>query len=212
MRRNRMSGFQPVSRRSGVIVSVMQMNRRAHSPVSLVTSLRGLGLRLPVSVAQTSHAVGPSAAMKMAGLRIQRMAWLVVTGNFRLSIVDCRFTDPITRSIGNYQDRQSKIRLVVLLEIHPGVQARDLLAVAVEHQRLPPEELADAPFGGLGPARMVDRRVDVREKAVFLRDRFLPRVQRLLLDEADPDDRFRALEAILPRHDDAERRAVLLGH
>ena len=41
MRRNRMTSFQPVSRRSGVTVSVMATKRSVQTPVSLVTSLRG---------------------------------------------------------------------------------------------------------------------------------------------------------------------------
>ena len=48
MRRNRMTLFQPVTRRSGVIASVMQMKRSAQMPVSLVRSLSGLALRFPV--------------------------------------------------------------------------------------------------------------------------------------------------------------------
>ena len=44
-----------MSRRSGVSASVMQMKRSAQTPVSLVRSLSGLTLRLPVSAAQTSQ-------------------------------------------------------------------------------------------------------------------------------------------------------------
>jgi hypothetical protein len=46
------SAFQPVSLRSGVIASVMQMKRSVQTPVSLVRSASGLALRLPVSAAQ----------------------------------------------------------------------------------------------------------------------------------------------------------------
>jgi hypothetical protein len=59
MRLKRIAAFHPVSFRSGVIASVMQMKRSVQTPVSLVRSLSGLGLRLPVSAAQTSQANAP---------------------------------------------------------------------------------------------------------------------------------------------------------
>ncbi len=51
MRRNAIAPFQPLMRRNGVIPSVMQRRRSAQSPVPLVMSLRGLALRVPVSMA-----------------------------------------------------------------------------------------------------------------------------------------------------------------
>src|SRR5207342_2956767 len=91
-------------------------------------------------------------------------------------------------------------------------EARHLIAIAIEHQRLAAQELADAAFGRLAPARMVDRRVDVRIEAVFLRRRFLPGIERLLLREPDLDDRLDVLEAVLPWHRQPQRRAVLVRH
>jgi hypothetical protein len=55
-----------------VIARVMQMKRSVQTPVSLVRSLSGLGLRFPVYAAQTSQATGPRLATKTAGLKTQR--------------------------------------------------------------------------------------------------------------------------------------------
>ena len=119
--------------------------------------------------------------------------------------------DPANDTVRDLQVVQPPVpTVVILLEIHPRVEAGHLIAVAVEHQRLAAQELADPAFGGLGPARMVDRRVHVRVEAVFLRRRFLPRVERLLLGELDLDDRLDVLEAVLPGHGQPQRRAVLV--
>ncbi len=97
----------------------------------------------------------------------------------------------------------------------PGVEARHLLAVAVERQRRPAlgqqSALADAPFGRLAPARMIDLRVDVGIEAVLAGVLLLPGDRRLLVGEADAHDRLDALEAVLPRHHQPDRRAVLVG-
>src|SRR5436190_3043105 len=119
MRRNRISSFHPVRRRSGVIASVIQTNRSVHTPVSLVMSLSGFALRFPVSAAHTSHAAGPSDARNASGLTA----------------------------------------LIVLAEVHSTVQARHLIAVAVEHQRFAHEEFADAAFRGLTPADGIHGRI-----------------------------------------------------
>ena len=87
---------------------------------------------------------------------------------------------------------------------------RDLVGVAVERERGTAPELADPPLGGLAPARVVDRGVDVRVETVLLRRGLVPRGWRLLTREPDPHDRFRALESVLPRHDHADRGAVLV--
>src|SRR5690349_6717094 len=57
-------------------------------------------------------------------------------------------------------------RSVVLLQVHPGVERRDLIAVAVEHDGRPAEELADTALARLRPARVIDGRVHVRVEAV----------------------------------------------
>src|SRR6266542_222379 len=99
--------------------------------------------------------------------------------------------------------------LVIFLEVHSLVQTCHLLTVAVEHERLSAKKFADAPFAGLAPARMIDFRIDIRVKAVFLGLHHVPRRGRLLLDEAQFDNRLDALKAVLPRHDQAHRGAVL---
>src|SRR6476661_9664970 len=127
-----MTGFHPVRRRSGVSESVMQRNRSVQTPVSLVSVASGSALRLPVSAAQTSHANGPRAVTKTSGFRKNR----------RMRSGKCNDS-------------------VVLSQIHARVELGHLVAVAVEHQRLAPEELADAPLGRLGPPWVIDRRFDV---------------------------------------------------
>src|SRR6185295_6755743 len=104
--------------------------------------------------------------------------------------------------------------LVVGLEVEPGIEACHLLAVAVEHQRWPPlheqSALADTALGGLAPARMVDVGIDVGIKPILARVLQVPGAGRLLLGEADSDDRLDALKAVLPRHDQPDRRAILI--
>src|SRR5215212_5692457 len=104
MRRKRTAPFHPVSRRSGVSASVMQTNRNVQTPVSLVRSLSGFGLRCPVVAAHTSHPNGPSDAANAKGFRTKRSA---------------RFDSNAS---------------VILFQIHPAVQARNLIGVAVEHE------------------------------------------------------------------------------
>src|SRR6266508_4687042 len=95
---------------------------------------------------------------------------------------------------------------VVLSQIHPRVQARNLIAVAVEQLRFPHEELADAPLGALiAKCRARATRVHIRVERVILRYRDLPARRGLFLDEPDLHDRFDALEAVLPRHDEPDR-------
>ena len=77
-------------------------------------------------------------------------------------------------------------------------------------QRLALEELANPPLARLAPARMVDFGIHVRVEAVFLRRRLVPGRRRLLLREPDLHDRLDALEAVLPRHHEPQRRAVLV--
>src|SRR5690606_26441758 len=94
----------------------------------------------------------------------------------------------------------------MLAQVHARVQRGDLFGIAVEWQRLQAvaeqcESVAgDAAFGLLAPARMVDRRIDVRIEAVFVRRRRVPRRRRLAFDEFDAHDRLDALEPVLPRH------------
>src|SRR5579883_1061338 len=61
--------------------------------------------------------------------------------------------------------------LEILFEIHACVEACDLISVAVKHQCRPlarENGVSDAAFFGLCPARMIDVRVHVGIKAVFV--------------------------------------------
>src|ERR1035438_6665855 len=90
---------------------------------------------------------------------------------------------------------------VVFFEIHPVVQAGYLVAVAVEHQGWPFAEFAQAPLARLAPPRMVHLRIHVGIEPVFARIGHVPRGGRLAAHQADLDDRFDALEAVLPGQD-----------
>src|SRR3546814_21015033 len=58
---------------------------------------------------------------------------------------------------------------------------------------------------------MVDGRIDVRVEAVFPGIGILPGRLWFALDQRDLYDRLDALEAVFPRHDEPDRRAVLVG-
>src|SRR5438445_3845032 len=55
---------------------------------------------------------------------------------------------------------------IELPQIEPGVE-RGHFRVAVEHERLAPQQLADATFPRLAPARVIHVRIDVRVEAVL---------------------------------------------
>src|ERR1700730_5791899 len=97
----------------------------------------------------------------------------------------------------------------VPLQVHACVEAGHLVTVAVEHQRLTTEELANAALGRLAPARGVHRLADVRIEAVRTGCLVLPGAHRLLFDEADLRDRLDVFESVLPRDNQTHRRAVL---
>src|SRR4029450_3396934 len=82
--------------------------------------------------------------------------------------------------------------------------------IAVERQRLAAEELPEPTFRLLAPAWVIDVGIHVRKESIFRRPRLLPGVVRLILDELHPHDRLDALEAVLPRYDQTNRRAVLI--
>src|SRR5437667_6816102 len=100
---------------------------------------------------------------------------------------------------------------VVFLQVHPVVQARNFVAIAVEGQGLALEELAQAPLSRLAPARMVDGRIYVGVEAVLVGVGQAPGGWRLLFRELDLDDRLDALESVLPRHHQPDGRAILIG-
>src|SRR5262249_41015758 len=71
----------------------------------------------------------------------------------------------------------------ILPQIHPGIQARHLIGVAVEHERFLTTEHADPSFTRLRPAGVIDLGIHVRVEAVLVGIRDLPGVRGLLLDE-----------------------------
>src|SRR5215467_6805074 len=101
-------------------------------------------------------------------------------------------------------------------QVHPRVHAGDLVPVTVEHQSLfgdalAEETFAQPPLSRLGPARMVALGIDVGIEAVFAGRVGGPIGRRLLFDEADLGNRLDALEAVLPRDNQTQRRPVLIG-
>src|SRR4030095_4677643 len=169
-----MRAFHLVSFRSGVMSSVTARNRSVQTPVSWVISAIGLPPSASMTAPYVSHATGPRHAT-----------------NTRL-LTSLRNRNPQS----SIRNPQSAIRnSVVFLQIHPGVERRDLI-VAVEHQRLALEELANPPLARLRPTRMVHFGIHVRVETVLLRRRHTPRGFRLLLDEPDTDDRLDALGAV----------------
>src|SRR5687768_14446024 len=136
-----MTAFQPVSRRSGVIASDSSTKRSVQMPV------------VSVSV---SIGFAPSACV------VPRMSVIVSVTTVAAGAAATRKTRTLIR-------RRMTLPappLIVLLQVEPGVERGDLVAVAVEHQRRPPYQLTDAALAALRPARMIDRRVDVGVEAV----------------------------------------------
>src|ERR1700761_3347121 len=163
----------------------MQMKRRVQSPVDRIRCSAGLAPRPSVSAPYSNQAKGSRHSRNTAGLAAGRSSSLFTAAS------------------------------IELLQVHAGVERGDLRLVAVEQPGLGAlgEEaaaVADAALGRLAPARMIAVRVDVGIEAVFLRRRLVPGGRRLLVEEADSDDRLRALEAVLPWHHDPHRRAVLV--
>ena len=87
--------------------------------------------------------------------------------------------------------------LVVLFEVHAGVHAGYLVAVAVEHQGgdgAGEEAGVDAAFAGLGPAGVVVVGVDVEVEAVLHAVGVVPGGGGLLVGEVETDDGFADLK------------------
>src|SRR6478752_4788287 len=114
MRRNRITQFQPVRRRSGVIASVMQTKRSAQTPVSLVRSLSGLALRLPVYAAHASHATGASDARKTKGFRKRIVVGDIAECGMRIAVVIADWKS----AIRNPHSAMS----IVLAEVHAAIE------------------------------------------------------------------------------------------
>src|SRR5690606_18458498 len=80
----------------------------------------------------------------------------------------------LARAAGRGRKGALALALEVLAQIHPRVQVRDLVRVAVEHEHLAAAELADAALALLAPARVVHLWVDVGVEPVLVRRRLHP--------------------------------------
>src|SRR3989337_1658681 len=98
--------------------------------------------------------------------------------------------------------------LVESLQVHPRVERRDLVGVAVELQRVAPAQLADAPLRRLAPARVAHLGVDVRVETVLVRRGLVPGGLGLPGGEPDAFQRLGAIEAVCPRNAEAYRWSV----
>src|SRR5688572_21115962 len=142
LRRTEISAFHPVSRRSGVITSDSVRKIRPSRPVVRIAKLTSLTPSWPRYASHTS---------RMAGTRPHAM-----TSFF------ANFPSKIGSGL-----MLGTARSEVRTEIHPGVEARDLLGIAVERQRLASAALADPALGCLAPPRMRMVGVHVRVEAVL---------------------------------------------
>src|SRR5438132_8784944 len=88
----------------------------------------------------------------------------------------------------------------------------DLFSVTIEQESWARSKLTDAVLHPLTPARMIDIRIYVRIKPIFVWRLDIPGRRRLIRDQHNLYDRLDALETILPRHDQTNRRTVLRRH
>src|SRR6266851_9430821 len=94
-------------------------------------------------------------------------------------------------------------------QVHGRVERGDF-RVTVEHQRLAREQFAQSALPCLTPAWMIDRGIYVRIETVLLRCQLVPGGCRLPFREPNAHDGLDALETILPRQGQAQRRAILI--
>src|SRR5207302_3099301 len=99
---------------------------------------------------------------------------------------------------------------VIFLQVHAVIQAGDLIAVTIKHERGALEDFTEAAFLGLGPVRVVDVWIHVRIEAVLAWRREVPSRGRHLLLESNFDQRLYAFETVLPREHHANGCAVLI--
>src|SRR5215212_9170921 len=155
-----MSRFQPVSARSGVIMSDSVINTSPINPV-----------------------------VRIAKFTLFTQSWWRYASHTSIAPGTAPFT--MTSRLAK---RVSSRRSEVDIEIHARVQARDLVGVAVEHERLPPTRLADPLLRRLAPPRVIVARIDVGEEPVLVWRADVPRGRRLHRGERHFHDRLDALE------------------
>src|ERR1700676_94398 len=108
--------------------------------------------------------------------------------------------------------RRVQAPLVVFAQSHAVVKAGNLVAVAVEHQRLVRfEEFREAPLASLAPAWVIHVRIHVGVEAIFPGRVKVPGGWRLVLLKFNFYYRLDALEPIFPRYDQAHWSAILIG-
>src|SRR5260370_29097460 len=99
----------------------------------------------------------------------------------------------------------------VFTEVHASVALRYVVGVSIEGKRLALGELTQPSLAALAPAGMIHGRIHVGVKTVLRRIGNIPGGRRLFLHELDLDDGLDAFEAVLPGHDEPDRRPVLIG-
>src|SRR5271165_205799 len=92
------------------------------------------------------------------------------------------------------------------------IEISNKLAITIEQQRGTALVQSDQLLRGLAPAWMRHLWVDVCPEAVLGGLQCLPIALWPLIGEIEADDRFDRLEAVFPRHREAQRRALLLRH
>ena len=74
--------------------------------------------------------------------------------------------------------------LEILLEVHAGIERRNLV-VTVEHQGRTPEEFSQSSLLGLAPARMIHVGIHIGIESVFVRSGQVPGGCRLFFHQLD---------------------------
>src|SRR6266508_2911042 len=88
--------------------------------------------------------------------------------------------------------------LKIHLQIHSRIQLRDLIAVAVKHQRVAPPPLAEATFRRLATSRVRELRIDVSVECVFIRRCVAPCRWLLFVGGGYPAYWLDAFDPVLP--------------
>src|SRR5580693_9851672 len=159
--------------RSGVIAKVIIRKRSVQSPVACVMNSMGFA---PKSMLSGNPA---------------RPLWNARHSNCPTGIRHARNTTTFVHLLVRMEFTGGS-RSIIFLQVHAAVHARNLIAVAIEHQGWPPPEFTQAALRGLRPARMVHTGVHIRVKAIFARVRDVPSSRRLLLHEPNPHQRLDA--------------------
>src|SRR5947209_4542023 len=188
MRRNLISAGTRNNFRSGVMARVMSRKRRVQSPVPCSRASTGFG---PKPTPQLAMSVGWMPKNLQASNPTGTRHTMKTTTLKRRIILDA----------GRW--------LVVLCQVHSGIESGYLI-IAVEHQGRTWPELTQSVLAGLAVIPLyVGIHVGIKAKVVGIG--FVPCSVGLVLYEADFYDGLGALETILPGHDQAQRRAILIS-